>query len=223
MRNRIAAFAIAGLLGACSSESPGVTDTGVAGQVVGGLAGFAGLGRQAPAAETMAFDLTPQMLAETGGRVIMVRLANKGITAPMVLTGRNGGVSTFGGGGVVSLSLRDGVVLASRGFGDDLMTARVPTLHQLTTGPRSYRRSYELFDGFTRPQERQAQCNVVSAGQERLVIAGKSINARLVEETCLIDIGRIDNRYWVNGSGQIVRSRQWISPDLGYVEVLSPG
>lgn len=210
-----------GLLGACSSDSPGLTGAQGFGQALQGMVARVGSG--SAGTEAIAFDLTPQMIAETGGNVIMVRITSKGITAPMVLSGRNADVMTFSGGGVVSISMRDGVILATRGLGDDLMTARVPTLRQLTSGARSYQRSYELFNGVVQPQEEVASCNVAPAGPAQISVSGKSIASRIVDETCIISAGRIDNRYWLNAAGRVVRSQQWISPTVGFVEVLAPG
>lgn len=221
MTRRLGFVAAMALLGGCSSDAPGLSGAAGVGQALKGAA--ARIGSSAAPADSMAFELTPDMIAQTGGNVIMVRVASKGITAPMVLAGRNADVLTFSGGGVVSLSMRDGVILATRGFGDDLMSARTPTLRQLTSGARSYQRSYELLDGLNRLQEYTAGCNVEPSGTEPVSLLGRIITTRVIAETCVIDAGRIDNRYWISPAGKVVQARQWISPSIGFIEILLPG
>lgn len=209
-------LALLGALTGCSSENPGGANG-----LLGGVLGQIGAG--GPTQAPPVFELTPDLVAQTGGAVIMVDVPALGLVTPMTLAARNGPVSTYSAEGVLTLSLRDGVIVATRGFGDDLMAARPASLRQLSGAEGPYGRSYTQFDGLNRTVETTATCEAGTAGSETLLHAGRKVQTRLVAETCIIPLGRVDNRYWLGASGRILRSKQWISPDIGFIEILSPG
>lgn len=202
---------------ACSSDR--TAGLGVAGQVAGAFVPKRGAAPPPP----IPFDLTKDLIDATGGDVIMARVAARGLTVPMTLAGRNGDVSTFTAAGIVTLSMRSGVILATRGFGDDLMSAEVPAGAQLTRTGQSYQRVYHLFDGQNQILTLAAQCSTGVAGAERIRSGGRILATRIIAETCQSEARPIENRFWLAPSGRIVRARQWVSPDIGYVETLLPG
>ncbi len=117
----------------------------------------------------------------------------------------------------ILLTLRDGVLIETRGFGGDLMSSAMPGIGQVLAGG-SHRRSYF----YTGPDDKifrlDVTCSTQVAGSETLAIYGLAYPTRHLVETCRGDGAELQNEYWMQG-GLIRQSREWISPTLGYVEL----
>ena len=216
MRAAMLAAIALGLAG-CSSQGGGLGALGAPGQIARSV-----MPAKAPV-QVIPFDLTAPMISETNGNVLMAQFESRSLVTPMVLSGRNGEADTYSAAGIIALTLRDGIVLATRGFGDDMMSARIPTRAQVVAASAGHRRSYEFFDGLMQLSEVDAPCVLERGGTAQVVTGGKTVQTRIIAETCNSPFGRIDNSYWVTAGGKIVKSRQWISPGMGYVDLLQPG
>ena len=82
-----------------------------------------------PAAGTSAAALraalTPDALAQIEGPVLLVQVPLRGTVAVMTRVASNQGVDTYMSGDSISISLREGVLVATRGMGFDLMIADI--------------------------------------------------------------------------------------------------
>ncbi|HKL65436.1 MAG TPA: YjbF family lipoprotein [Roseovarius sp.] len=140
---------------------------------------------------------------------LRVRLPATGAQATLAPVARNGGVTVWQTLDGITLSFRDGVLIATRGLGDDLMSADVDgTLAMLRGSDRAtqYPHIRSYLDGEDRTVFRSFQCRR-EAGPDR----------QITERCVSTDVG-MTNIYWLDGAGEITRSRQWVSPAVDYME-----
>uniref|UniRef100_A0AAN0MH80 YjbF family lipoprotein n=1 Tax=Yoonia rhodophyticola TaxID=3137370 RepID=A0AAN0MH80_9RHOB len=76
-----------------------------------------GAGEPAPDAAALRASLTPQVLAPVDGPVLLVELPARDAAAVLTRIGTNRGVETFLTPDGISLSLANGLVVATRGLG----------------------------------------------------------------------------------------------------------
>jgi len=146
------------------------------------------------------------------GPLLNVTLLERGTQAALEQSGTNGSVTTWVSSDGISVSLDRGVLVATRGLGDDLMAASArPTLDALAGKPDEYRREYRFLSAENHPAYQLMGCTMEPHGSETLT--GKRLMR--YDETCRTFSEQHINSYWTDGSGEIVVSRQWISPLIG--------
>lgn len=149
--------------------------------------------------------LTPDVLAQVGGPVLIIKVPSMQSATFMTPVVGNPDIETFLSGGRASVSLRDGMIVGTRGFGFDLMTAEVrEALRALSGHEPTAMRTHQYLDGEDQLVSRSFDCTYAR-------------NGRQVRETCAAPSHEFENRYVVDDQGRIVSSRQWISPQVGYI------
>lgn len=189
-------------LSACGSDG----DEGAAARVLAGAAGL----RAGPGAAGAPAAAAPADLAALPQPVLRVRLAATGAEALVVPVARAGGVTTFASADGRTVSLREGVVVATRGLGPDLMASDGPRLSDLRPGAAWLRR-FEWLDGLDRPQGTTFACTTEGTGAE-------------LRETCRPEAGGsagFTNTFRLAPGGRIAESSQWLGPDLGMLTIRS--
>lgn len=129
-------------------------------------------------------------------------------TQVMAMTGQNGNMRTYMTPAEEALILRGGMLLGTRGLGNDLSVAEPQTealIRAGATGSGTRTMRYFSGDGLERPL--QFSCTV-----------GAGPNPGVTVESCEGHGISFQNSYMVQG-GQITVSRQWIGPALGYVTI----
>lgn len=167
--------------------------------------------------------LAASALKSFDGPLVLVQFEKVGLTTVLGEYGRNGPVRTYATPDERTLAFNGGVLVASRGLGNDLMssdigaTARLVRNRQTGTTERRYR--YLDGEGIERPLP--MSCRISPAGNEVLQAAGQRINVTLMQETCQTTGQKltITNTYRVTGNGMVLASRQWIGPALGHVTI----
>ncbi|SFR02022.1 YjbF family lipoprotein [Poseidonocella sedimentorum] len=156
------------------------------------------------------------VLAATEAPVILVTSESTGLAGYLVEIETNGPVHTFGTSDRRSMSFNGGLLVATRGLGDDLMstdvTAALAALRgatgAVTAGPEfTARREVLLLGG--------------AGGSERFVFdcTYARVEDGVVTERCAGPEARFTNSFSVGPDGHLLRSRQWISPNLGSVDI----
>jgi len=125
---------------------------------------------------------------------------------------------TTGRDGVV---LQRGVVLQSRGLGDDLMSARAPSAGQIAQGSGTFQRQYFYLNGADQEIRWDYACTFAPSGNETVAIVGLAYATQKVTETCQGAQGVITNQYWFESGGNLRQSVQWISKGVGYMKLQS--
>lgn len=184
-----------------------VAGCGIAGKAIAPVAGMVTGGGARPSAVQM---------PKTGPE-ITVTLTFRGIKFPMRVLEKEGNLTTWVASDGAQMTTRDGIVISTRGFGDDLMSAQVPTVAELTGGAATHKRVDFYLDGTDTMLRRDYDCTV-SAGDGGKGPAG----TRHLVEKCQTDIGYITNQYWIGNGGRIVQSAQWVSRGAGYASFVAP-
>lgn len=141
------------------------------------------------------------------------------VAATLALSGQNAKVSTWASGDQASLSFQNGVLVATRGLGPDLMSADIAgTMSMLATGRLEYYPRYVSYlDGEYQTQYRVFQCKRTASTRDRTVIFDRSHNTTRIEETCTTPGRTVTNIYWTGPDGFVWKARQWVSADAGYL------
>lgn len=207
----IGALALVAALGACGSDKAG---SGTYRAVKGLLAASVGLGKAggAPAPALSRADLQ-----KVGAAVTVVEL--QGLTMYMVPAGTNRDVTTWTSAEDRTVALRDGLMIATRGFGPDIMQAAAPSVGQLAAGHGTVQRSYFYLDGADQTRRFDYTCTLAAAGSETITVFGRQHNTRHVTETCRSAAVEFTNHYWFEGGNFIRKSKQLLVPEWGYATI----
>ncbi len=149
-----------------------------------------------------------RVLQEGGQPVIAVTDRGLGLATFMVPLGSNSGVITWANPEYQTIAMRDGVILATRGFGADLMSAEAPTTERLFTGTGAHRRVYYVLDGADQTQKLMFDCQLSVSKNETIQVLGLGYETKKVEEACVGGRGNLTNTYWFDENGTIRQSRQ---------------
>lgn len=128
----------------------------------------------------------------------------------------------------LSLGLQDGVIIASRGFGGDMMSADVTRIAPLITGRQGGISEHFLshLNGNDEVEISAFRCEVTRRGARDVDLGSYVAKTSLMISQCRNGDTAFKNLYWVeDSSGQVVQSKQWISPYIGMVSirVIPPG
>lgn len=140
---------------------------------------------------------------------------------PLALTMENGPFRTFWTNDQIALTLRDGVLVSSRGITRDLYASTsAPVVGALSAGGGSYAKELRHLTSNSELVVTRLHCTMTRAGQERITIAERSSTATRYEENCQGSGRELRNTYWrVSGHRGSVQSRQWVSDHVGYIEI----
>lgn len=173
-------------------------------------------GRTAPAGGG---GISREVLAQVISPAMVVTIDNKGQQAIIGELRSRNGVETWASVDDVTISMRDGVIVATRGFGADLMAADVPSVARLREGASAYQRAHVLLNGEDQPIRSLYTCTATRVGPQGIDLYGVSYSTHLVQETCEGGGVRFRNDFWIGSDGSLRKSRQWLSPDAGYLTI----
>lgn len=203
------------VVAACGSEKPAASPlvqavSVIAKTTLGRKAAKDG-GGAAPAAQPM----TLADLEKLGAPVLYVTIAARGFETLLTPSDVKGNVVTWATSDGTTISLRDGIVIQTRGLGPDLMSAQVPTVSQLLTPGGTHQRQYFFLGADDQGTRRSYDCTVEIKGKETIDILGRNHAATHVIETCARPQGSMSNEFWIEGT-TIRQSHQLVSGGAGY-------
>jgi hypothetical protein len=108
----------------------------------------------------------------------------------------------------------DGVVVATRGFGPDLMSSVAPDVGQIKSAGGFFHRVYYYLDGADQTYRLDFDCNFSASGSETIDLLGKAYAARRMTESCANADSHFENVYWFDKGGNLRQSDQFISTQL---------
>ncbi|MGB8814165.1 MAG: YjbF family lipoprotein, partial [Paracoccaceae bacterium] len=114
-------------------------------------------------AET-ARPITRADLAAFNSPMIQAEIPALGLTSYMVPFGQNGDVETWSSADDRTVSFREGIMVATRGFGPDIMQATAPSIAKVSSGSGTYDRVYQYLDGGDQVQNFAYRCTLANAG-----------------------------------------------------------
>lgn len=165
-----------------------------------------------------AAPLTRSQIAAMNRPVLQAAVPSRSSGALLVKAGQNGDAVTWLSPDGIGLTLRRGMLVATRGFGPDLITSDISaTLAALRSGGSNLPRVHEYLTGSDRIQYLEFTCDLRDMGKQTAEVVEKQYVVDFIEEDCSGHGLRFTNQYFLDSSGRILKSRQWIGPQLGYV------
>lgn len=155
--------------------------------------------------------VAPQPIGPERLRVSLPAKGAQAVLGPVSKTGDTIVWQTLDG---ITIAFRDGVLVGTRGLGDDLMTADVAGIRALLDegGANGYQPHIRSFiDGENQTVFRSYQCRRTAQTREQTGL-------RRIDIRCASPKDSFANIYWLDGAGRVARSRQWVSPLTGYME-----
>lgn len=208
-------------LAGCGTDTSKTEGTSIAIGVAKGLKQRLLPGKSAPASAPDPEKLAAAAKSSFAGPIILAQIGKSGHLTVLGEYGRNGATRTYATPNEQTLVLRDGILIATRGLGNDLMSsesaaaAGLITRRQAGTVARVYR--YLDGEGIERPLP--MQCSITLGPAKSFDFAGSHYDTVQVDEACRSNAVNVANSYWVTGAGTVALSRQWIGPALGHVTI----
>lgn len=128
----------------------------------------------------------------------------------------------------ITLATRNGVLIATRGMGGDILSASVQVAGERPGPARGGEKILSIRALENKAVHLALACDLADLGPERIEILGHAHATRHLRETCRGGIagvgsgspGTVVNDYWVDArAGLVWQSRQWAGPDIGYLRL----
>lgn len=218
-------LAAAVLLAGCAGGAPS-QERAISG--VGDLVRLPGAAARTPAATVVPLELA----RPDGSRAprLQAFLEGRGARAELAVARRSSDVVTWRTGDGVNVALvGPGVLLSTRGAGEDLIVADVSAVVGAVQAgrPAELRRVHRYFGGDKRLDSRSFDCSLRVVGRDSVEVAGRPVAALRMEERCsgtgTAAGTAFVNEYWRDARRPVLlRSRQWVGPDLGMIALDHP-
>lgn len=155
------------------------------------------------------------------GPLILASFENTGYTDIFGMVGENGTMRTYNSPEQRAIILRNGVIAGTRGFGFDVMSAETSDVTQLIRARQAGRakKTVRYLDGLGFERPIPFDCEITTGPSATYPFAGQEWAGQQVVERCSGSGVSIANSYVVSSAGQILASRQWVMPEIGYVTV----
>ena len=198
------------------TEGQVLSTVGRIGRVLGGINSNNGVG----ARRTVPGGFAPEAIAAEPGAYRLVQINALGVAEPARVIQDNGGEITIALQSGPTAAFDNGVLVATRGFGDDLFTLDSRgVLEVLRAGGGTLSRRMETLDAQDQIRTSTFACTIVAAGSESVDLGLRELSLRRFDENCRSEALVIDNIYWVDDAGRIAASRQFVSPTVAYLRV----
>ncbi|MFC4669487.1 YjbF family lipoprotein [Seohaeicola nanhaiensis] len=191
--------------------------------------------RAARRAEVAKPPLTRAVLNTVEGAYIEARIERQDITGYLSLALQRsdaapGRIEQWRTQDNVSLTFRNGVLIATRGLGGDLVSAEVQVAGDRPGPATGGERGMHLRSGDLQVIRLGLACDLEDLGPETVTIVELSFATRHLRESCTtegvtiggqaVGAGRVVNDYWIDSRHRLMRkSRQWAGPEIGYVSL----
>jgi len=134
--------------------------------------------------------------------------------------GRAGKITVWRTEDQVTLAMRNGVLIATRGLDGGIISSAVQVSGD-APGPSRGGERVQYIRALDNKEIRLSMaCEVVNLGPEQIVIVERRHATRHVQERCAGGGGTVVNDYWIDSrAGVVWQSRQWAGPNLGYLRI----
>lgn len=169
-------------------------------------------------------QISPELVAQLSTPTIAVKLQKSGAQALLAKTGDNRDTVTYATADNISLTLRNGIIIASRGMAGDLMSSDISAFEPgiFRKWPPAYSRSYFWLNGVDHITRETFSCTALAIESKAITVLGSQKNTTHIRESCNNDTTTITNDYWLSPKlSVIITSNQWLGPVIGYMEVTS--
>ena len=196
-----------GFLASCGPLNQGSPPKAIAGQVFSQIRG------EAPAEQPL---ITEELAQADEFLFVTIRLL--GAVIPMSPAAQTGDVQTWIAPTGATVALENEILVATRGLGFDVSGIDpIGTRAAIVAGGGSSSRTH----GFLTPTDQidtlRMDCTVTQVGSEDVDMPRGTVSLTKFEEECSSPRLIFQNEYWTDDDGDIVRSLQMLSPELGFL------
>ncbi|MFD3191591.1 YjbF family lipoprotein [Sedimentitalea sp. HM32M-2] len=118
-----------------------------------------------------------------------------------------------------TVTVRGGVLIATRGLGGDLLSTEL-RIAPGGLGPASGQRVLHVANADNKQVRLALACTVTDRGSTTIEIIGLTLATRHLQERCDGAGGTVTNDYWIDPRAQLIwQSRQWAGPHIGYLRL----
>ena len=167
--------------------------------------------------QSSAFPGTKKWLEKFNQPIILTSSTDKKNQATLVALGNNAERTWVSADGI-SLSYDNGVLIATRGFSQDLLSLKYKKPNKLfASNYRNYNRTHRYLSGENRYNEFKFKCTGKKMKPQSIEIVEYTLLVDRYIETCVNAQHEYTNEYdLLSGTTIVVRSKQWISPINSY-------
>lgn len=140
---------------------------------------------------------------------IWLTLSNKNVKFAMAKLQSRDGVDIMAAADGTQVFIRDGMLIGSRGFGQDLMSAEAPSMATIRNQTGHRRVTFQM-DGTDTMQREDFNCTVQALPQQ------PDSTTHSLEERCESPLRVIRNQFIFDDSGTVLKTRQWLTKGIGY-------
>lgn len=162
---------------------------------------------------TVSQEQIAQVLSATAAPVELIGVESRSSQSVVIGMERNGAYQTYGTAARQTIVLRDGMLVATRGLGGDLMsvdeTALLRMVQNRQSGTARYTMRFLTPDNQTKTID--VSCTVSNGGPTQMA------GVTMVNAACAGEGATFTNSYAVASGGAILQGRQWLGKELGYV------
>ncbi|MBW7920489.1 MAG: YjbF family lipoprotein [Rubellimicrobium sp.] len=212
-------LAAAALLTACSNGQTNFSLSSLPGaSIIGAIRGGDRDHFATTEIETPGF--TAQAIADNPENFMIVDVPNIGLNQPARIVQKNGPDETWAAQSGATFAFHDGVMVATRGLIDDLLTlSGAGVRNALAAGGGTVTRTLERLDDLDRLSTLVLTCTITGDGPEVVNLGLREAELAKFTEHCASPALVFDNAYWLDPEGRIIASRQLVSPGVGYARL----
>ncbi len=215
MRNLALKIALFAALAGCGELSEGVPLAQLSRGIIGAASGL--IDSDTPAQTTANAELSRAAIEASPTNLLRLSIISLEATDVLAEIGRNGNDVTWANSASIGVTFQNGLLIATRGLGFDVMGADVKGAYRSLSGGGNHMRKVDFLDGLDQIQQLDFQCQTAVIGRDVIVIYERSYDTTILEETCSSTDLEFKNTYWRDRNDVIWQSRQWISPEIGYL------
>jgi len=213
LRGSIAVLALAAL-GACNSSNETNPVLRLASQFLPVVNNLPGVDTAQPAAPGFG---SSDIAANPDG-FILVHVAFLGDPVLARRIADNGGNETWLAQNGFSASYADGILVATRGLGEDMLAASVPGIRAaIRAGGGTGQRVRDRIGDLNQIVQESFECTIVAGDSETVNLGLRQVETRKYAEICRGTRLQFENSYWVDAAGEIVTSLQFVTQEAGYL------
>ena len=165
----------------------------------------------APPPDPAQLTAARKMLEDGGIPLYIIQSKSLGLQDYFSKLGQNGDVITWSTQSYKTISMRDGMIVATRGLGPDILSTYAPTTEAVRRGTGTTQRSYFVNDAADQGQRLDFDCQLKDAGMQTISLIGKAYGTHRIDEACTGAAGSFVNSFWFDNRAKLRQSSQHLA------------
>lgn len=168
--------------------------------------------------QSLSFPKTKKWLKKFNQPIILTSSVDKKDQSTLISLGNNRDRLTWVSADGISLSYDNGVLIATRGFAQDLLSLKYEKPNKLfASNYRTYNKTHRYISGENRYNDIQFKCTGKKMAPQATKIIEYTLLVDKYIETCVHAQHEYKNEYdLLSGTTVVITSKQWISPVNSY-------